>query len=296
MSPLLAASGAGAASSNPLETVRSRVSPGQGRFMMPAHFGALANPSAAEVKPSHAPGTVYHDVSQIFVTYLTDAAMLSRFLPEPYELSGEPLVSINYSRNRDIDWLAGGSYNIVGVFVPAIYRGKEDQVKGSYALVLWENLTDPILTGREAQGIPKIYGDIEDHQVSGDSWRTSLARNGHKILDLRASAMKPMGPAQLGELEKSFQGSQMLGWKYVPNETFTGAVVSYATAFPTGMSFRKAWAATGSLEWRRQSWSQNPTQAHIVNAMQSLPVKEVRSCLVTEGSVTLLSTKVRRLI
>jgi acetoacetate decarboxylase len=295
MSPLLAASNSAAASSNPLDTVRGRVSPGNGRFMMPAHFGPLANPGPGEYKGGGG-GTMYRDVSQIFVTYLTDAQMLSRFLPEPYELSGEPLVTVNYSRNREIDWLAGGSYNIVGVFVPATYRGKQDQVSGSYALVLWENLTDPILTGREAQGIPKIYGDIEDHQVSGDSWRTSLSRNSHKILDLRASAMKPLASDQLRDLEKSFQNSQMLGWKYVPNETFTGAVLSYATAFPTAMSFRQAWTAQGSVEWCKQTWSQNPTQAHIVNAMQSLPVKEIRSCLVTTGTVSLLSSNVRRLV
>ena len=87
----------------------------------------------------------------------------------------------------------------------------------------------------------------------------------------------------------------MLGWKYIPNENFSGAVLSYATAFPTGSSLREAWTAQGSLQWHRQTWSQNPTQSHIVNAMQSLPVKEIRSCLATRGSVVLSSSKVRRL-
>jgi len=295
MSPMLAVGDSIAASSNTLDTVRGRVSPDRGRFMMPAHFGPLANPSPAELKPGSSAGALYGDVSQIFLTYLTDGEMLRRFLPAPFEINGEPLVTVNYSRNKAIEWLAGGSYNIIGVFVPATYKGKQEQVSGSYALVLWENLTDPILTGREAQGIPKIYGDIEDHQVSGDSWRTSLSRNGHKILDVRASGMKPFPPGQLGELQKGFENSQMLGWKYIPNETFTGAVVSYATAFPTAMSFRQAWTAQGSLEWHCHTWSQNPTQSHIVNAMQSLPVREIRSCLVTVGTVTLLSSKVRRL-
>jgi acetoacetate decarboxylase len=251
MSPMLAMGDSVAASANPLDAVRGRVSPDRGRFMMPAHFGPLVRPPA-EFLSSGIAGSLYRDVSQIFLTHFTDGEMLSRFLPAPFELSREPLVTVNYSMNKGVKWLAGGSYNIIGVFVPATYKGKE-QVSGSYAMVLWESLTDPILTGRESQGIPKIYGDVEDHQVSGDSWRTSLSRNGHKI------------------------------------------VVSYATAFPTEASFRQAWTAQGRLEWHHQTWAQNPTQSHIVNAMQSLPVKEIRSCIATAGTVTLFSSKERRL-
>ena len=196
MSPAVAAAKLAAATDDALHTVEGRIAPGKGRFMMPAHFGPLPGPAPGEFKPSGPGDAPYGDVQGMSVTDLTDAAMLSRFLPVPFELAGEPLVTVSYSMNRSIDWLAGGSYNIIGVYVRATYHGKE-QVSGSYPLVLWENLTDPILTGREAQGIPKIYGDIEDHEVSGDSWRTSLSRNGHKILDLRAGGMKPVPPPAL---------------------------------------------------------------------------------------------------
>jgi len=288
-----AATVAAAAADEPTHTVQPRIN-GPGGYMMPAHFGPLARPAPGEFKPSGPGDAPYGDVQSIFLSYLTDVEMLSRYLPIPFELTGEPVVNVSYSMNRSIDWLAGGSYNIIGVNVPATYKGVE-KVSGSYPLVLWENLTDPILTGREAQGIPKIYGDIEDHQVSGDSWRTSLSRNGHKILDLRASSMKPVAPAALENLKKLFSHGVMLGWKYIPNENFSGAALSYATAFPTGSSLREAWNAEGGLEWHRQTWSQNPTQSHIVNAMQSLPIKEIRACLVTKGSVVLHSSKVRRL-
>jgi len=126
--------------------------------------------------------------------------------------------------------------------------------------------------------------------VEGDSWRTSLSRNGHKILDIRASGLKPVPPDKIQPAH-----SLLLGWKYIPNETFTAPVVSYATAFPTGSKPEKAWTAQGSLEWHKNTWLQNPTQAHIVNAMQSLPIKEIRSCRVTQGSSSLGASQVRRL-
>ncbi|MDK1023530.1 MAG: hypothetical protein QGD92_04780 [Gammaproteobacteria bacterium] len=55
--------------------------------------------------------------------------------------------------NREIEWLAGHSYIIVSVNAPVIFNGKDDQLTGGHPLVLWENFTDPILTGRENEGI-----------------------------------------------------------------------------------------------------------------------------------------------
>ena len=44
-----------------------------------------------------------------------------------------------------------------------VFNGEQEQLEGTFTLVIWENLTDPILIGREVQGIPKIYADIQDH-------------------------------------------------------------------------------------------------------------------------------------
>ena len=46
-----------------------------------------------------------------------------------------------------------------------IFKGESEQLVGSYALVVWENLADPILRGRELQGIPKVFADIPDHAL-----------------------------------------------------------------------------------------------------------------------------------
>lgn len=41
------------------------------------------------------------------ITYLTDREMLSRYLPEGFEVGQEPLMTVSYSLNREIEWLAG---------------------------------------------------------------------------------------------------------------------------------------------------------------------------------------------
>jgi acetoacetate decarboxylase len=151
-------------------------------YMMPAHFGPRFRRGSA----------AYGDVTTIAITYLTDRKLLAQYLPEPFEVGQEPLVSVSYAMNREIEWLAGGCYNIIGVNVSAVFKGRVDQVTGNYCLVMWENLTDPILTGREIQGIPKIYADIPDHTIYEGVWRTSASYRGHKIVDLMIKDLQPL--------------------------------------------------------------------------------------------------------
>jgi acetoacetate decarboxylase len=239
--------------------------------------------------------SVYGDVTQISLQYRTDEKPLRQLLPHPYELEGPPVLTVAYSMNRDIDWLAGGEYNIIDVSVRAIYIGEADEIRGDFALVLWENLTDPILTGREMQGIPKIYGQIEDHKIQNGIWKTSLSNRGQTILDVQAEDLVRMAPNSFETFKENCQQRTLLGWKYIPNETLTDAIASYATVFPIDIRCHEAWSAKGSLRWYPQTWEKNPTQAHIVNCLHSLPVYEILSCIVSKSSITLKLAKVRRL-
>jgi hypothetical protein len=47
-----------------------------------------------------------------------------------------------------IDWLAGRGYTIIDVWLPVMFEGQRDQAVGRFLTVMWENLADPIITGR----------------------------------------------------------------------------------------------------------------------------------------------------
>jgi acetoacetate decarboxylase len=196
--------------------------------------------------------------------------------------------------NRDISWLAGGNYNIIAVSTPATYPGEVDTVAGNYALILWENLTDPILPGREQQGVPKVYGEIDDHRAFKDTWRTALSNNGKTMLEMEAAGLKKMNPRAFKAFSAKSAKVNLLGWKYIPNETRSAPLLSYATVYPMSYRYREAWSATGSLRWHSRKWEELPTQAHIVNALHGLPLQEILSCTVSRASVTLHASKVRR--
>ena len=273
-----------------LLTVRNRF--GQQGWLMPANFGS---PAWVEPWPDPSGEAHYNDVITIAIHYLTDGVKLRKYLPHPYELEGLPIVKVTYSMNRGITWLAGGQYNIVGLTVRASYLGENDKVTGDYVLVLWENLSEPILTGREIQGIPKIYGDIEDHHTFNGVMRTTLSNLGKKMLDIEAADLTEMEPVALEQLRTSGSDGRLLGWKYIPNETSSGPIISYATEFPISSEYSQAWSATGRLQWYQQEWVDNPTQAHIVNAIYSMPIKKIVKCTVTKGSKVLHTGRVRRL-
>jgi Acetoacetate decarboxylase (ADC) len=246
-------------------------------YMMPFHFGSRAQKGSA----------LYGDVTTIAVSYLTDRQKLSEYLPEPFEVGAEPLVSVSYAMNREVAWLAGGGYNLIGVNVSAVFKGKIDHLSGSYCLVMWENLTDPILTGREIQGIPKIYAEIPDHTIFNGIWSTCASYRGHKILDLKLKDLNPLPSDRVKEIEKMSREGNWMGWKYIPNTGGPGAEVSHATLFPTNATFDLAWSGTGEVKWNRLTWEENPTQFHIVNALEELPILEYRSAVVLKGSSNL---------
>jgi acetoacetate decarboxylase len=131
---------------------------------MPAHFGGHAYQPAE---------LCYHDAVSMSFTCTTDGGLLSEYVPEGFELL-RPELSINFCQCREIDWMAGGSYNLIDVSVPVRFNGRRDQIEGSFSLVVWENKTIPILGGREETGVPKIYADIEDIHILQDK-RFSVA-------------------------------------------------------------------------------------------------------------------------
>ncbi|MDX1735428.1 MAG: acetoacetate decarboxylase family protein [Halioglobus sp.] len=255
----------------------------EGRYMMPAHFG--------ERPVSPRSSGRYRDVSLMIVPFLTEREALSAYLPSPYEVAAEAVVTVTYARNRDVDWLAGHGYNLVAVNAAVEFRGETETLAGTYTLVMWENLADPILTGRELQGIPKVFADIEDHSVDGDCWRTSASHFGHRILELSVSQLRDPTEQEVAAYAAANAGrDNPMGWRYLPQVDLMGcgARVSEPTTFPSETTLSMARVGQGALQWNRLTWEQNPTQFHIVNALADLPVVEYLPAMVARGSTNLV--------
>lgn len=247
--------------------------------MMPAHFGP---------RPLRATEAWYRDVTTLMITVRTDRTRLARHLPAPFEVAANPLLTILCSQNRDVDWLAGHGYNLISVNAAVTFRGRFDKLQGHYALVLWENLTDPILLGREVQGMPKIYADIPDPVLEGGTWTATASHFGHRIVSLSIGGLEELSDAEREAWHRARSGTDhWMGWKYVPKPGSVGAALSQPTLYPVENVVRRAWRGRGDIAWEHLTWEQNPTQCHIANAIADLPIVEHLPAMVLEGATNL---------
>ncbi len=250
-------------------------------YMMPAHFG----PRYTGAKTSG----WYRDVTVIAVSYRTDRDKLAALLPNGFQLADEAVVTVYYACNKNIDWLAGRGYNMVGVNAAAVFEGAGEQLVGNYALVIWENLTDPILVGREVQGIPKIYADIPEHTVEDGTWRCNASHFGHSIVEISAKNLSEVPPDEVATAEREATGrNHPLTWRFLPAAGGYGPPsINEAVTFPSENIYENVFIGEGVVSWQSLTWEQNPTQYHIVNTLRDLPVLEYQRTIITRGSTNL---------
>ena len=209
------------------------------------------------------------------MSFVTDPAMLATLLPSSFELRGIPSSRWSVGYHSEIAWLAGRSYNTFGVYIPATHCGNV-RTDGSFNAVLWENLTDPILTGRDELGIPKIYAEIPP---------------------LAEMASTPTSPVQagLGLSSRGWKSICKLGSRTSPTAGISDSRLQVRTEDWSAWRSRlricdrrpraktrrvvmiECWQGSGSITFFKAAWRDMPTQCHIVNKLAALPIIETRS-------------------
>jgi hypothetical protein len=127
---------------------------------------------------------VVGSTTTLSVSFLTHRANLEALLPPRCELFEDPIVTVSAQNLKNLWWLAGRGYNILSVTFRATYHGDEEQLTGNFMPVLWESLADPILTGRDELGFPKLWAEMQDIDRNGTSASASAAWLGFKFAEL----------------------------------------------------------------------------------------------------------------
>ncbi|MDE0212275.1 MAG: acetoacetate decarboxylase family protein [Boseongicola sp.] len=248
-------------------------------YRMPTHFG----PSLG---PRQGPGGRKFSclgnpkTTSVSVSFLSDRNQLNGLLPAGFEVGERPIVTVTASYIKEIEWLAGRGYNTLGVTIPALFKGDLDSARGPFLTVLWENLADPIITGREDIGFAKIYCELPEPSVCQGRIRCTAGWLGFKFLDLQLDDLGD--PTESGPTEPV---DGMLHYKYIPKTQFWGeADLHYAVLTPSEAPHRKViehQVGRGSVIFHRADWEDLPTFYTVVNAFANLEVKEYLG-----GSVT----------
>lgn len=224
------------------------------------------------------------------VAYRTDADRLRALLPPGFTLRGEPILSVSCAWFRNLYWLAGRGYGILSVDLPVTYQGRTEKIEGNFCPVLWEGMAEPVITGRDELGFPKLFADFTEIEFDEDAAEASCAVSsmGHRFFDIQLSEVVEEDDPAPG-LPGSGGGPQLY-YKYVPRTSAgigNGADAAYATtAAPEGMAGARAqnisfdgfefrrWTARGELSWHSATFEQLPVIFPVVNAFAELDIVE----------------------
>ncbi len=254
-------------------------------YRMPTHFGPATGPRQGPDGRRFAckdnPKT-----TALAVSFLTNAAQLAALLPPGFTLAGEPVVTVAASYMTEIEWLAGRGYNTLGISFPARYQGERDTATGNFLTVLWENLTDPIITGREELGFAKIYCALPPPTVLGNAWHCTADWLGFRFLDLHVTDLLPQSPEEIVAMGQAPANDGILHFKYMPRTGEWGVPdLAYACLTPAATPNRvvtEHWTGRGSVRFHPARWEDMPTQYNIVNTFADLEILAYRGASLTK--------------
>ena len=225
--------------------------------------------------------------------FKTSATYLRTLFPTPSFRFASPgtmaEASFQCTQLDGLPWLGGRGYNFFGLWIHGVEYAKKDEstLSGSFLPILFEDLADPIITGREELGMPKVFCDI-DVARNGDrtsvtcSWRgTSFA-----IMTLEGLVDEP------GKHDTNGDGRQegpprpadngLLVYRYVPAVGQRGVADAEYPVFmgkdetSTQRVVEKTHTGrTGRVQILPGDWDSLPTLHHIVSGLADIPVYEV---------------------
>ncbi|RSL46606.1 hypothetical protein CEP53_010276 [Fusarium sp. AF-6] len=236
-----------------------------------------------------------------FTTYKlrfkTSATHLKTLLPTPafsfYQPGTIAEATFQCTELKDLKWLGGGGYNFFGLWIHGVQYEKKDgsKLRGSFLAVLLESLTDPIITGREELGMPKIYCDIDVQKKDATanircSWRgTTFAE---MSLDGLAKEANVLTNGAISNPSSPEEG--LLVYRYVPAVGQPGvADAAYPVFLQNGLAKNTPEIDTvtvgsgGRLVFTEGNWENLPTLHHIAAGFSEIPVYDIIESKVEEG-------------
>lgn len=250
------------------------------KYRMPRSFGYAPGPRNVPADRRHL--RYEKELVSYTASARTEAEQLRVFLPAGLSLDGDARLEICILSFSKIGWLAGRGYDILMVRIPARWTEKGKEAAGYFVPVVWENMADPIITGREELGWSKIFADISVSGLSSESAHATASWDGHCFFDFAASGFKSAAPPPAQK--------PMVFEKYVPG---TGNQAEYDAHYltvtaPDGPTpqVRSVETGKGKFAFTEATWEQMPTQYPIVNALSALPLAdftEVTRVISTSG-------------
>jgi acetoacetate decarboxylase len=243
------------------------------------------------------PPITYQSVESLMLQYETDPEAIPPLLPEPFKPGKSPIVTVLFNDCNGVGFMSGRGYRMAAVSVDAKFDGEQDHVEGGYVLVMPENETLAITTGREWLGMPKFFTDISSIRIMENGHlRCEASLWGHLFFGLD---IKPPFKKQIGLVRKTAaaQSSKApaLGYKYIGSlDGIPDA--DYPTIMWNDVEMEELWLAKGGEFFIGDSGEEDIGEFKpVLDILRSLPVRKVVQAVHWKGSLVLRNDKNRRL-
>jgi len=258
---------------------------GAAGYRMPTVFGPSPGPRYKADGTAWTREEVSASVHRVWVSFKTSRESLERLLPTGLSLD-RPVVTVAATYLKNLWWLAGRGYNFLSVSIPVTTLPPFEDMMGDFIAVLWENLGDPIITGREELGFPKLWAEIPDLERDSDSALASASWCGFSFAQVQIRGLVEQSRPNAAERPHIVA-------KYVPRTGNPGAAdASYlvTSASPNGTPepaadpkvTTRSWAGTGEVSFNTATFTELPTLFPIVNTLAALEIDTVEAAGLSE--------------
>ncbi|KAH9868343.1 hypothetical protein J1614_007415 [Plenodomus biglobosus] len=203
----------------------------------------------------------------------------------------------------NLEWLGGRGYSHFGLYIHGVQYTKEngETVVGTYLPVLFENLADPIVSGRDELGFPKVFAGLSPRN-DGQRYTLDAAWMKSKFCSMWLSGLEEIPVAHGKTATAVFpplpKDEGLLFHKYIPTTSGHGseergqADVDY-TAFLPGAEdanslerkiTRTFTASSADIKFDALDWKALPTLHHIIQRLAEIPMHEVVEAKFEEGT------------
>jgi 2-polyprenyl-6-methoxyphenol hydroxylase-like FAD-dependent oxidoreductase len=257
---------------------------------MPCSFGLTSSPRQRLSGGPHSQVTKMTSRTA-YMTFKTPKSYLETLLPSS-ELSinahgGWATATFSATKLGNLAWLGGRGYTHFGFYIHNVVHVKDSsdkENKGDFLPVLFENMADPIITGREELGFSKVFATLQEVQESNLDYSLKAGWEGQDFCQFELKVLSKVDTPSLA------QEPPVLSYKVTPSLNEGGGVESEyvtVTELPPPEQNQQQWTAqNGAISFTSLEGEELelafPTLANIIRGLRAIKVSEVLQCGIRE--------------
>lgn len=267
------------------------------RWRTPIGFGPAPGPrqplglSLNSIEVAHIREHTPETSSALTIRFKSSRTYLQKLLPPGFSFVSPATIceaTILCNTLDGMTWLGGGGYSFVMLCLHGVQYVKRDGEKlfGTFLPLLFENFTDPIVTGRDDLGMPKLFAAIDVHHEDDQarveiSWRgttfgsVTLTGLTEHCID---SATTNNGSVSASQPVQSPPDNGQFAWRFVPAVGQPGkADAEYPVFVPRpdpgkfGKDAKVRVAKDAKFELLAQDWNKLPTLHNVARVLAEIP-------------------------